>query len=78
MLRNLSRTGYALLALSQDQGIILKIFLVRNRVKLSVSQRHSPTLNFEYYSPGISGGLKANYIETTGLRSIDSRGDSEP
>ena len=34
MLRNLSRTGYASLALSQKQGTILKLFLVRNRVRL--------------------------------------------
>ena len=78
MLRNLSRTEYALLALSHEQGIILKLFLVRNKVRLLVFQRHTPTLKFGEYPPGISVGLKANYIETTGLRSIESRGDSEP
>ena len=31
MLRNLSRTGYASLAFSQEQGIILKLFLVREQ-----------------------------------------------
>ena len=40
MLQNLSRTGYASLALGQEQGIILKLFLVRNRVRLLGSQWH--------------------------------------
>ena len=48
MLRNLSRTGYASLALSKKQGTILKLFLVRNRVRLLGSQRH-PTLKFWGY-----------------------------
>ena len=51
MLRNLSRTGYVFLALSQEQGIVLKPFLVRNRVRVLGSQRHTPTLKFWEYPP---------------------------
>ena len=48
---NWSRTGYASHALSQDQGIILKLFLVRNRVRLLVPQQRIPTLKFGEYLP---------------------------
>ena len=51
MLRNLSRTGYVFLALSLEQGIVLKPFLVRNRVRVLGSQRHTPTLKFWEYPP---------------------------
>ena len=33
--------GYTSLSLSEEQGIILKLFLVRNRVRLLGSQRHT-------------------------------------
>ena len=55
MLRNLSRTGYAFLALSQEQGFSLKLFLVRNRVRLLGSQQHTPTLNFGEYPLACTG-----------------------
>ena len=47
LLQNLPRTGYAFLALSQEQGIILKLFLVR--VGIWGSQQHTSTLKFGEY-----------------------------
>ena len=59
MLRNASRTEYFSLALSQEQGIVLKLFLVRNRGRLLGSQRYTPTLKFGSAPPGTvdTGGL---------------------
>ena len=53
VLRSLSRTGYVFLPLSQEQGIILKLFLVRIRVRLLESQMHTPTLKFGECPPSL-------------------------
>ena len=50
--KSLSRTGFAFLALSQEQGIILKL-LFRSRTGSSFwVPAHTPTLKFGEYSPG--------------------------
>ena len=53
LLQNLPRTVYGFLTLSQEQGIILKLFLVRNRVRLLGSQQHIPTVKFGEYPLGL-------------------------
>ena len=53
LLRNLQRTGYDFLTLNKEKGIILNLFMVRNRVRLLGSQRHTPPLNLGS-TPGIT------------------------
>ena len=45
----LSRTGHVFLALHQEQGIILKLFIFMSRVRLSSTQK------FGVYPPGVFG-----------------------
>ena len=56
MPRNVSRIRYASLTLSQEQGILLKLFLVTNRVRLlgSPAAHPHPKLNLESTPRGIS------------------------